>query len=145
MDAFCWYLILQVQLLTTQCYCNMLNFLPNFHNRHPIAQSWEQGMGWLSWEWTLIYVLRQSPQWCMQCKVIFNDLMTGSTIYRADSKFTPSQWEMALLCNVVSHWLGANLESAMQVVKLFTTICKQISHHMALLGHQQTWCCLKNS
>ena len=34
-------------------------------------------------------------------------------IYRADSRFAPSQWETALLCNDVSHWLGANLESAL--------------------------------
>ena len=32
---------------------------------------------------------------------------------RADSRFAPSQWEMALLCNDVSHWLGASLESAL--------------------------------
>ena len=32
---------------------------------------------------------------------------------RADSRFAPSQWEMMLLCNDVSHWLGANLESAL--------------------------------
>ena len=31
---------------------------------------------------------------------------------RADSRFTPSHWEMVLLCNNASHWLGANLESA---------------------------------
>ena len=35
-------------------------------------------------------------------------------IYRADSRFAPSQWEMVLLrCNNVSHWLGASLESAL--------------------------------
>ena len=34
--------------------------------------------------------------------------------YRADSRFAPIQWEMALLCNNVSHWLGANLESALE-------------------------------
>ena len=28
--------------------------------------------------------------------------------YRADSRFAPSQWETALLCNDVSHWLGAS-------------------------------------
>ena len=28
--------------------------------------------------------------------------------YGADSRFTPSQWERALLCNDVSHWLGAS-------------------------------------
>ena len=29
-----------------------------------------------------------------------------------DSRFTPSQWETALLYNDVYHWLGASLESA---------------------------------
>ena len=32
--------------------------------------------------------------------------------YWADSRFVPSQWETALLCNDVSHWLGVSLESA---------------------------------
>ena len=32
---------------------------------------------------------------------------------RADSRFVPSQGETALLCNDVSHWLGANLESTL--------------------------------
>ena len=32
---------------------------------------------------------------------------------RADSRLAPSQWETALLCNDVSYWLGANLESAL--------------------------------
>ena len=32
---------------------------------------------------------------------------------RADSRFAPSQWEMSLRSNAVSHWLDANLESAL--------------------------------
>ena len=32
---------------------------------------------------------------------------------RTVSRFAPSQWEMVLLCNDVSHWLGASLESAL--------------------------------
>ena len=32
---------------------------------------------------------------------------------RADTRFAPSHWETALLCNGISHWLGANLESAL--------------------------------
>ena len=32
--------------------------------------------------------------------------------YRADSWRAPSQWETSLQSNAVSHWLGANLESA---------------------------------
>ena len=32
---------------------------------------------------------------------------------RADSRFAPSQWETVLLCNDLSDWLGASLESAL--------------------------------
>ena len=34
-------------------------------------------------------------------------------ISSADSRLAPSQWETALLCNDVSHWLGAIFESAL--------------------------------
>ena len=33
------------------------------------------------------------------------------------SRFAPSQWETPLLCNDVSHWLGACLESALDKVE----------------------------
>ena len=33
--------------------------------------------------------------------------------FRADSRLAPSQWETSLQSNAVSHWLGANLESAL--------------------------------
>ena len=36
-------------------------------------------------------------------------------IYRADSWFAPSQWQTSLQSNAVSHWLGANLESALYI------------------------------
>ena len=42
------------------------------------------------------------------CRVCF-----GIYHHRADSRFTLSQWETALLCNDVSHWLGINVESAL--------------------------------
>ena len=32
---------------------------------------------------------------------------------RVDSRFAPCQWETSLRSNAVSHWLGANLESAL--------------------------------
>ena len=34
-------------------------------------------------------------------------------ICRADSRLAPSQWETSLQSNVISHWLGANLESVL--------------------------------
>ena len=45
--------------------------------------------------------------------VIVMVLQAILTYHRADSRFAPSQWETALLCNDVSHWLGANLESVL--------------------------------
>ena len=40
----------------------------------------------------------------------------GDCLYRADSRRAPSQWEVALLCNDVFHWLGAHQESALLYV-----------------------------
>ena len=39
--------------------------------------------------------------WCVLC------------LNRTDSRFVPSQWETSLQSNAVSHWLCANLESAL--------------------------------
>ena len=44
-------------------------------------------------------------------------------MYIADSRFVPSQWETSLQSNGVSHWLGANLESAL--MHACTPTCKQ--------------------
>ena len=38
---------------------------------------------------------------------------------RDDSRFAHSQWEMVLLCNDVSHWLGASLEPVLLNVLLY--------------------------
>ena len=35
--------------------------------------------------------------------------------HSTDSGYASSQWETALLCNTVSHWLVANLESALSI------------------------------
>ena len=35
--------------------------------------------------------------------------------FRADSRFVFSQWETVLLCNDVSHWLVASIESALDL------------------------------
>ena len=42
---------------------------------------------------------------------------TYSIVYLRDySRFAPSQWETPLLCNDISHWLGANLKSALYLI-----------------------------
>ena len=46
------------------------------------------------------------------------------TNIRTDSRFVPSQWETPLLCNDVSHWLGANLESVLKYIeKSYHSFC----------------------
>ena len=44
---------------------------------------------------------------------IWHNTRGAESIYTADPRLMPSQWETSLQCNAVSHWLGANLESAM--------------------------------
>ena len=44
---------------------------------------------------------------------------------RADSKFVPSQWEMALHCNGISHWLGSSLESVLSSIFYKTVLTLQ--------------------
>ena len=46
-----------------------------------------------------------------------------SVYIRADSRFAPSQWETALHCNDVPHWLGASLESALYMQPSSRTEC----------------------
>ena len=43
--------------------------------------------------------------------------------------FVPSQWETALLCNDVSHWLGASLGSALYILYIY------IYYHLTCLTH----------
>ena len=43
----------------------------------------------------------------------------GQYRIRADSRFAPSQWEMSLQSNVVSHWLSTNLESTNPLYVIF--------------------------
>ena len=55
---------------------------------------------------------------------------------RNDSRFAPSQWETALLCNNVSHWLGetASLSGDRDVSRLAPSqwetalLCNDVSH-----------------
>ena len=57
------------------------------------------------------------PEICTQDSVE-NGLIV--TLFRVDSRFVPSQWETALLCNGVSDWLGASLESALMFSMYFS-------------------------
>ena len=43
----------------------------------------------------------------------------------AHSRFAPSQWESALLCNNISHWLGASLESALTLIWIWHYISEE--------------------
>ena len=48
---------------------------------------------------------------------------------RADSGFAPNQWEMALLCDDISHWLGASLETGLSQM-IWGTFTLRISENI---------------
>ena len=61
-------------------------------------------------------ILLLKHNWNLGIQNVFNDLwllIRVNDYFRADTRLAPSQWEMSLQCNVVSHWLGARLESAL--------------------------------
>ena len=64
-------------------------------------------------------------------------------IIMVDSGLAPSQWETALHCNDVSHWLGASLESALimhhYISKRFFLLC---CSHRPLKSRDKnlSWC-----
>ena len=76
-----------------------------------------------------IYLEMSSSMWLVSDPVLSNSTqhnqhmqqrpyLPGHTWYilRADSRLVPSQWETSLQSNAISHWMGANLESALYSV-----------------------------
>ena len=49
----------------------------------------------------------------MEPNMLHNNNNNWACIYRADSRFAPSQWEREWCCNDVSQWLGTSLESVL--------------------------------
>ena len=68
-------------------------------------------MKWASWK----YGSRQLI-WC----ILYDDPITRHVYYiRADSWLASSQWETSLQSNAVSHWMGANLKSALYMINIY--------------------------
>ena len=57
----------------------------------------------------------------------------------ADSRFAPSQWEMALLCNDISHWLGASLESALASIQRMVNSLHNTRSRLTYVGGKIFW------
>ena len=59
---------------------------------------------------------RKTPVTPQSLKTLCLGALDSFIFFRADPRFVPSQWETALLCNDISHWLGAILESALFLI-----------------------------
>ena len=91
----------------------ILHKAPDLHTDCALCSEWENKM--FSCMFNDIEGLTQD---CSNSSALAMELlqscakpMLSST--RAASRFAPSQWEMSLQSNILSHWLGANLESAL--------------------------------
>ena len=62
-----------------------------------------------------VFLIETAPSLMSQDWCVITFVCKQPRILRADSRFAPSQWETALLCNDVSHWLSASLESALML------------------------------
>ena len=83
-----------------------------FNSSHPCHKY--SGNCWRQWVW-------EEHDYATAAASVYSKQWKGEQLqwkprvgwHRAVSRFAPSQWETALLCNNVSHWLGASLESAL--------------------------------
>ena len=57
---------------------------------------------------------------------------------RPDFRLAPSQWEMSLQSNAISHWLGANLESDLQCWHTSRPFC-HLYHVLITMGYWALW------
>ena len=67
--------------------------------------------------------------------------ISGYWYNRTESRLAPSQWEPALLCNDVSHWLGASLESALHKPGSSINIRRYVLSYQEIYtdGHKNQW------
>ena len=68
---------------------------------------------------------------------LFCRTISHANVYkgRDDSRFTPSQWETALLCNDVSHWLDISLDTALGLALLTLSWDKNWDSHSLVNGY----------
>ena len=70
--------------------------------------------------------------------ITIKSLSQPSINNRADSRFAPSQWETSLQSNAVSHWLGANLESALNNNNAQSEPCGVFKYHLKCIAANNT-------
>ena len=76
---------------------------------------------------------------------VTNHILEVPSDFPADSRFVPSQWATALLCNNVSHWLGAYLESALRFRNTQVQCWYKASFEVLgipIIKIRQSWDCL---
>ena len=106
------------------CHYDVVNFLQNFHKRHPIAHQLGRVMGCLSWVQTLIYILTQSRQWYVQYNVIL-----GCVIMALDCIRLTHLQMIIFRCNVINeNWLVWIICSS-AVGRLFLSLRNQLCYN----------------
>ena len=116
-------------------------------------------MGWnylsipkLQWLycWSLEWISNHIPQLIMD--VIIYPCWKGPQVStlcnihdRANSRLAPSQWEMSLQSNAISHWLGTNLESVLHTQDQTHSHPLFPVSHIELISPRQNGCHLADN
>ena len=98
---------------TMQCRYNAVHFLPNPHNRHPIARPWGRGMGCLLWFWYLTLFLPLLSYCCKQ----YHDKL-GRVITALDCTNTTAQHTT---CAIQMYTHGNNITCIHDMCSIFFT------------------------
>ena len=101
-ECLLWIFLEKVDRIITASHCNFFQITQWIHKCIPLPQLKRKKV-----------CIAQKSTWVVCPKLPTAHLHLLRQVLRADSRFAPSQWKSALLCDDVCHWLGASLESAL--------------------------------
>ena len=133
----------------------MVNYLPNavicscdmvIINKYARAILWDTHVYfhrrlhtcWYPRRWRCLVLISTIDSWSIRGCAL-HDWVSRAWMSndRADSWFEPNQWETALLCNEVSHWVGASLKSDLNCTAHYCSVWVEITswHENIYPGH----------
>ena len=123
---------------TVRCHCNAVQFLQNIVKSHPIACPLGRGMGCLLSVQSLIDILSLFLQWCVQCDVILDHVITAldcsiSSVLAMEVLQTCTE-QRSYRCPALRHWCSYSLTRWDQSEECLKVCCILLAYWKTLVS-----------
>ena len=135
-----------IMLNCNDCWCDHVVLLLDIMSNKSTTWSHWQPSQWkvvITWHLSMTWVITRLSQWYLQQSLCsqFSGAREETSWTRDHSVYASSQWETALQCNAVSHWLGSYTEWSLRITEKHI-----IFHHSDVIrvlrfsNHRQLHC-----